>query len=1205
MLAISDHHEKIAKLLIEHPKTNINMKNYDDISALSFAVDEKLDEIGELLLNDKRFDPEENDINYAFFFSSPALAKKIISFKNVDVNCIFRRQNDNNSKSKKVVEEQRLIRALHSNDLEMVDLIKNHPSFDIGKYEIQRILSLAISSNKIEFFQVVMSIINNDINSYKIRTKSIFFYAIESASLDIVKEILYNQNYNFSDNIVDDFIHAFNYTSDSSPQITAPIDIMNELYEYDQKHDKLIDMDKLLPNGKSYFTSIPLNLSNTKNVVNFFLEHGSDPNAPDKNGVYPLQYAISINSREFIFALVDSKKVDINKRITYKNELDFTDSISQTYLHMLAKSSNQDIFKEFLERKLIDVNSTDGEGETVLMISTRLVQKSNIEELFKIEELDFLKKNNKGQDAQEIAEGINDPKYEAIKDKGLYLKKLLSTLSKSKTNFYQIDQNNNSTTQNSFDLNDKNIRARLGDALNAAQIAFSNNKIGNSNNNNNKWNKNNTNDLFWDENSLTNPSFEAQNDSTNKPNNTNSLSWNLQPNTAKPNDTSKLLWNIPMNRNKSNDASNLSWNLPVSAVKPNDSNTSELSSQSNTDKYSNSNTVKSRNIAITEKSNDASKLSLNQPTSTDKPNDASASTWNLPTSTDKPNDASASTWNLPTSTDKPNDISASTWNLPTSTDKPNDASASTWNLPTSTDKPNDISASTWNLPTSTDKPNDASASTWNLPTSTDKPNDASASTWNLPTSTDKPNDASASTWNLPTSTVKSSSPLSANVNPIDDSLTNKKDEAVSITQDAQKDGISSIKQKEPIPSGSFKPNPIKSKGNNDNIECNRSIEENYSKISSMKEKPESEPGSKSEILKERESNESRFTFNFQQPSISNVFVSNLGGTRTESNESSTRTWNIPRQSEWQASNQNNQSLFSFSGDGESASGGISSVIRDSGKAILANSNEGGEVYQKEKKESISTKFSKEGKQSMNSTSKLTTFEISSKSDKEMNHTKNNESFSYVNVSNESDEVKVKIGQREDEKEEKTDNVTNSPAFGAFGSLGIIERESEGIETTKKEEEEEREISPHNKMKGHKKVKKIKRRKHKTEIKEDKDGMNEYDNGPFMSEGMNFMNPRELMNCNEMIYQSPFIFDPMIHQMQQQEQQQQQWLYLTQMTQMMQMQMAPVMPSNYVNQIPFDIGIEEENMNNNKNKKRNRQRTKDERNNKMKKNKTRK
>ncbi|KAK8871958.1 hypothetical protein M9Y10_007706 [Tritrichomonas musculus] len=71
--------------------------------------------------------------------------------------------------------------------------------------------------------------------------------------------------------------------------------------------------------------------------------------------------------------------------------------------------------------------------------------------------------------------------------------------------------------------------------------------------------------------------------------------------------------------------------------------------------------------------------------------------------------------------------------------------------------------------------------------------------------------------------------------------------------------------------------------------------------------------------------------------------------------------------------------------------------------------------------------------------------------------------------------------------------------------------------------------------------------------------------------MNFMNLRELVNCNEMIYQSPFIFDPMIPQMMQQ----QQWLHLTQMTQMMQMQMhmAPLMPSCYVNQIPFDIKIE--------------------------------
>ena len=56
--------------------------------------------------------------------------------------------------------------------------------------------------------------------------------------------------------------------------------------------------------------------------------------------------------------------------------------------------------------------------------------------------------------------------------------------------------------------------------------------------------------------------------------------------------------------------------------------------------------------------------------------------------------------------------------------------------------------------------------------------------------------------------------------------------------------------------------------------------------------------------------------------------------------------------------------------------------------------------------------------------------------------------------------------------------------------------------------------------------------------------------------MNFMNPREIVNCNEMIYQSPFIFDPMIPQMMQQ----QKWLHLTQMTQIM--QMAPADGTTY-------------------------------------------
>lgn len=94
------------------------------------------------------------------------------------------------------------------------------------------------------------------------------------------------------------------------------------------------------------------------------------------------------------------------------------------------------------------------------------------------------------------------------------------------------------------------------------------------------------------------------------------------------------------------------------------------------------------------------------------------------------------------------------------------------------------------------------------------------------TNTDKSNDVSNLSWNLQKSTDKSSSSLSANENRVNDSqlmnkysLSNKQDEGVSITQDSQKDEISSNEQKESISSESNEKNQLNIKGNHDNIEC--------------------------------------------------------------------------------------------------------------------------------------------------------------------------------------------------------------------------------------------------------------------------------------------------------------------------------------------------------------------------------------------------
>lgn len=69
------------------------------------------------------------------------------------------------------------------------------------------------------------------------------------------------------------------------------------------------------------------------------------------------------------------------------------------YLHKAAQSSNSNIHKYFLSRKLIDVNAVDFFWKIHLMPACQAKQKKNIEFLFEIDDFDYLNQDNIGKDA--------------------------------------------------------------------------------------------------------------------------------------------------------------------------------------------------------------------------------------------------------------------------------------------------------------------------------------------------------------------------------------------------------------------------------------------------------------------------------------------------------------------------------------------------------------------------------------------------------------------------------------------------------------------------------------------------------------------------------------------------------------------------------------------------------------------------------------
>ena len=568
----------IALLLINDKRTDINLNNFNDETALTIAVQDKLTKVVSFLIKNEKFDPDKSHLNFAFYESFGKISTQLSSLKSLDVNYYYNNQTT-------------LTNAVNNYNYEKIDLIVNHPSFDKDKSQFKKAVSILIQRSNIKEFKNIFNALKFDIN-ISIDSRSILSIAVEYQSFKIVKCILQNPNFDskksdildaflrglsnicdkhknklreydkqskqsspddsedfilvhknikknssensedeifvppkakqsfsensendvfvpqkakqsFSENSENDVFvpqkakqlfseysendvfvppkakqlfseysendvfvpqkakQSSSYDSDdvisvhkniksisseeySEDDVFTIDDILNELFEFDKKHDKLIDMKKLLPNGKSFFTYKP-NLPNARNFVKYLIDHGADPNKPDKDGVYPLEYAISTGNTNFVLALIDLDKIDLNIKTIMKPkkpDIQPTEK-NETLLHLAAKIDNSDILKLFLNMKSFDINAIDDSGETPLIKACRYGIKENVKLLFKNNKLNYLHRNNEGKDALEILSSfyINKKNESKIEDKNIYMKQLL----------YLIELNNKDVKCSSYD----------------------------------------------------------------------------------------------------------------------------------------------------------------------------------------------------------------------------------------------------------------------------------------------------------------------------------------------------------------------------------------------------------------------------------------------------------------------------------------------------------------------------------------------------------------------------------------------------------------------------------------------------------------------------------------------------------------------------------------------------------------------------------
>lgn len=105
----------------------------------------------------------------------------------------------------------------------------------------------------------------NEVNDYKYQNINLFDCSFGKWNIRSLKEIINHPYFDFKKiNIQDCFYSCFDRINEQS------IELMKFLYEFDAKHEKLIDLNQLTKSGETVFTLInKVNYNNINEVVNF------------------------------------------------------------------------------------------------------------------------------------------------------------------------------------------------------------------------------------------------------------------------------------------------------------------------------------------------------------------------------------------------------------------------------------------------------------------------------------------------------------------------------------------------------------------------------------------------------------------------------------------------------------------------------------------------------------------------------------------------------------------------------------------------------------------------------------------------------------------------------------------------------------------------------------------------------------------------
>lgn len=356
------HDNEIAKILVRHIDTNVNLQNSNYMSALIFAMIYNNNEIAELLLTRRDIDVNLQDkvgnsaLMYAIKFKNKIIFELLLARQDLKINI----QNNDG--------RHELLYAIQYKNNEFIELLLRRPEIDINVPDKNGDTALIYAIN-LDLYELCKLLISNSkliINLENSNSNMALIYALKKDSFKVAELLLKQTEINV--NTQDDkrktaLIYAIdrNYHNIITLLFKHPkinIDLQDNFgktpVSYLITFDDFFNRDYNIRKRQSADKNIKILLCRTELKIN------------EKNYWILLLYAIEYNNIEIAKLLLDRSEININSQ----------DNKGNTALMYAVEKQNDYIIKLLLNRPKININLQNREGNTAFVIGKEIVNKN-------------------------------------------------------------------------------------------------------------------------------------------------------------------------------------------------------------------------------------------------------------------------------------------------------------------------------------------------------------------------------------------------------------------------------------------------------------------------------------------------------------------------------------------------------------------------------------------------------------------------------------------------------------------------------------------------------------------------------------------------------------------------------------------------------------------------------------------------------------